>query len=473
MLPLVYTSLQNGLGLTSPGANLARALWLSMNTFDTLCGKFGIDEVSDPIAFSRYGGVFFNLVLQILFLMACISIYEYGGTDWLRRRLKSWIVIGGYMHEDTKHKIKDDDEIPLQIIGTKEYASGNEPEIGVPNEAMLRISQVTKHFGLSPALQEISFDISTNETMALLGGNGAGKTTLFNMIRGELKPDYGNIHVNRISVVEQTRKAQMYIGVCPQEDAVDNLTVQQTLTFYASVKGLRNVQSNVTQVLTALDIVQFKNHEHRALSGGTKRKLTVAIALLGNPQLLLLDEPSTGQDAGAKRVLWQALRRVSKDRAILLTTHSMEEAEALASKVAIISTRMLAAGSLSGLQETYGDLFKIRALRLDTVDKYVTETEVRTVLGQWNIEIVNYWDAGGLVQFHTTFDRTALGKTMVGMECLTGNHSIASTVSVTGSSMRSCKTVLKAYNLTGPTMEEVFMNVLRGDRMRMRTTSTS
>ncbi|KAF4964875.1 hypothetical protein F66182_18050, partial [Fusarium sp. NRRL 66182] len=158
------------------------------------------------------------------------------------------------------------------------------------------------------------------------------------MIRGELRPDYGNIHVDRISVVEQTRKGQMYIGVCPQEDAVDNLTVQQTLTFYASVKGLRNVQSNITQVLTALDIVQFKNHEHRALSGGTKRKLTVAIALLGNPQLLLLDEPSTGQDAGAKRVLWQALRRVSKDRAILLTTHSMEEAEALASKVAIIST---------------------------------------------------------------------------------------------------------------------------------------
>lgn len=444
-----------------------------MNTFDTLCGKFGIDDVSNPMAYSRYGGVYFNLVLQIVFLMACIGVYEYGSAKWLRLRAKSWIMIGGHAHYDTKHKPKDDDEIPLQIIGAEANAPAKTPETVIHSEAMLRISQVTKRFGLSTASQDISFDISTNETMALLGGNGAGKTTLFNMIRGELKPDHGSIHVNGISVVDQARKARMYIGVCPQEDAVDNLTVQQTLTFYASVKGLKNVQSNVSQVLAALNISQFKNHAHKALSGGTKRKLAVAIALLGNPRLLLLDEPSTGQDAGAKRILWQALRRVSKDRAILLTTHSMEEAEALASKVAIVSTRMLAAGSLSSLQEMYGDLYKIRALRLDTVNKYVAETEVRAGLGQLGIEIVNYWDANGLVQFNTTFDRTALGRIMVGMECLVGNHSIISTVSGIGSSSQSYKTVLKAYNLTGPTMEEVFMNVVRSARTRIRIMSTS
>ncbi|OKL56003.1 hypothetical protein UA08_08671 [Talaromyces atroroseus] len=269
-----------------------------------------------------------------------------------------------------------------------------------------------------------------------------------------------SIYVNGISVVDQARKARMDIGVCPQEDAVDNLTVQQTLTFYASVKGLKNVQSNVGQVLTALNISRFKYQAHKALSGGTKRKLAVAIALLGNPQLLLLDEPSTGQDAGAKRILWQALRRVGSGRAILLTTHSMEEAEALASKVAIVSTRILAAGSLSSLQEMYGDLYEIRALRLDTVNKYVAETEVRSVLGQWGIEVVDYWDANGLVQFDITLDRTALGRIMVGMECLVGNHGIISTVSEMGSSSQSYGTVLKAYNLIGPTMEEVFMNVM-------------
>lgn len=150
------------------------------------------------------------------------------------------------------------------------------------------------------------------------------------------------------------------------------------------------MHENVKQVLSALNIARFEHHAHKALSSGTKRKLTVAIALLGNPWLLLLDEPSTGHDAGAKRLLWQALKRVSKDRAILLTTHSMEEAEALASKAVIVSTRMLAVGFLPSLQELHGRLYKIRAVRSDSIIKSAAETQARVALRRWGVEVQNY-----------------------------------------------------------------------------------
>jgi ATP-binding cassette subfamily A (ABC1) protein 3 len=178
--------------------------------------------------------------------------------------------------------------------------------------------------------------------------------------------------------------------------------------------------------MNALKITRFEHHAHKGLSGGTKRKLTVAIALLGNPRLLLLDEPSTGQDAGAKRLLWRALKRVSKDRAILLTTHSMEEAEALASKAVIVSTRMLAIGSLSSLQELHGGLYKIRAVRSESAIKSVAETQVRVTLGQQGIEVQDYWDSNGLVQFNVVYDRTTLGRIMVAMARLVGHSDIIS-----------------------------------------------
>lgn len=423
-----------------------------------------MDDVSNPIAYSRYGGVYFNLVLQIIFLSCCIGIYEYGSAQWFRRRISSFHNSRKVPLYTGKRISTQDDEIPLTDVFSKRESSGmRRTTMDSQSHALLQISHVTKYFGKSAASQDISFDVRENETMALLGGNGAGKTTLFNMIRGELHPDEGNILVNGISVVDQPRKARVHIGVCPQDDAVDNLTVRQTLEFYGSVKGLKNVRDNVKQVLSALNITRFENHAQKALSGGTKRKLTVAIALLGNPRLLLLDEPSTGQDAGAKRLLWRALKRVSKDRAILLTTHSMEEAEALASRAVIVSTRMLALGSLSSLQELHGGLYKIRAVRSDKIIRSMAETQVRAVLGQWGIGVANYWDSNCLVQFNVVYDRTTLGRIMVSMEGLMGKGDIISGPRADSSS-RESEAIFTAYNITSPTMEEVFMNVVRNGR---------
>jgi ATP-binding cassette subfamily A (ABC1) protein 3 len=269
-----------------------------------------------------------------------------------------------------------------------------------------------------------------------------------------MKPDFGNIMVDGISVLRQPHKARVHMGVCPQDDAVDNLTVRQTLRFYASVKGLKNVTGNVDKVLNALNMPTFE-HVIKALSGGTKRKLSVAIALLGNPSVLLLDEPSTGQDAGAKRILWKTLKEIRGNRAILLTTHSMEEAEALATNVAIMGTRMLATGTLTSLQAQYGALYSIQAIRVPDISQQEVEGIVKN---SFSNQIVDYEDRYGQISFHLPHNRAALGRILTTLEALKGDIVGGNSVGGAGGSSNEMK-VLQDYTLTPPTLEEVFMQV--------------
>ena len=273
----VYDSLQAGLGLIVPAGNLARALFIGMNTFDVLCGKYGDADTSYPFAYVRYGGVYANLIYQIIFLVLALGLSEYGSADWFRplffwrrrlpARLHHNIYDGGQGSFDNR-----------QDIMLEQHKATNKSR---NSEPILTVDRISKHFGRTFAAQNVSLSISANETLALLGGNGAGKTAVINMIRGELNPDFGDIYVNGVSVLRQARKVRLNVGVCPQDDAVDNLTVRQTLEFYAAVKGLQRVKENVRQVMNALDITPYEKVTAKALSGGTKRKLTVAIALLG------------------------------------------------------------------------------------------------------------------------------------------------------------------------------------------------
>ena len=264
-----YSLLQYGLGLSSPAANLCRALFLASNSFEILCGKYGDADTSSKFAYVRYGSVYANLLIQIAFLIAFLAIYEYGSSEWLRRNIT---------HRGVPERLH-------YIVDTGSATTPAEQEknarVNTAAPQILQVSLISKYFGKIFAVENVSFDISSNQTLALLGGNGAGKTTVINMIRGELKPNFGDIFLDGTSVLRNPHKARLHMGVCPQDDAVDNLTVRQTLVFYASVKGLKNVESNVDKVLNALNITIYEHLPVKALSGGTKRKLSVAIALLG------------------------------------------------------------------------------------------------------------------------------------------------------------------------------------------------
>jgi ATP-binding cassette subfamily A (ABC1) protein 3 len=195
----------------------------------------------------------------------------------------------------------------------------------------------------------------------------------------------------------------------------------------------------------------------------------------GNPRILLLDEPSTGQDAGAKRILWKALQAISANRAILLTTHSMEEAEALATKVAIMGTTMLATGTLGTLQETYGGAYSVRAVRLPTVDSLTAESIIKQAFDNG---VSGYADSHGQIIFQLPHDRKMLGAIMKVMEGLKGDavmdededeegagnagNTTSGSAAAGGSAVRNeGNVVLEHYTIAGPTLEEVFMNVAK------------
>ncbi len=183
-----------------------------------------------------------------------------------------------------------------------------------------------------------------------------------------------------------------------------------------------------------------------------------------------MDEPSTGQDAGAKRILWKALQDISANRAILLTTHSMEEAEALATNVAIMGTKMLAKGTLTSLQETYGGAYSLRAVRVPSMAAAEVEQVVKDAFEGM---VSNYFDGHGQISFNLPHDRRLLGSIMKIMEGLKGDvvesqdgeeGGSAGAGAVGGSSGVSGAGVVKVlqdYTITGPTLEEVFMNVAR------------
>jgi ABC-type multidrug transport system ATPase subunit len=396
-------------------------------------------------------------LIQITFLIAFLAIYEYGSADWFGRNV---------IHRGVParlHYVVDDGGASGQATAGPTEKTGPAARTAAGSSQILSVSNISKFFGRVFATENISFDIGSNETLALLGGNGAGKTTMINLIRGELKPDFGEITLDGINVLRHPHQARVHMGVCPQDDAVDNLTVCQTLAFYASVKGLKNVAGNVDRAMNALNITIYEDVMVKALSGGTKRKLSVAIALLGNPRVLLLDEPSTGQDAGAKRILWKALQDISVNRAILLTTHSMEEAEALATNVAIMGTKMLATGTLGSLQEKYGGLFSVRAVRVpESLALDVEEIIKRKFSG----EVSNYEDSHGQISFHLPHEKGQLGSILRIMEELKGDiieDEHDSGAGAAGGSSRATRGVriLQDYTINGPTLEEVFMNVAR------------
>ena len=172
--------------------------------------------------------------------------------------------------------------------------------------------------------------------------NGAGKSTTFKSLTKDTVPTTGKITIAGFDVQKDFSDARKLVGYCPQYDALfPMLTVLEHLWFYAKIKGVP-VSKRKDMVNHAIDTLNLRDHKKKqsqTLSGGNKRKLSVAIALLGNPPIVLLDEPSAGMDPEARRFMWQVVEKISqrdKKSAVILTTHSMEEAEALSTKMGIM-----------------------------------------------------------------------------------------------------------------------------------------
>ncbi|KAL2063822.1 hypothetical protein VTL71DRAFT_5627 [Oculimacula yallundae] len=326
--------------LVTPMGSLIRTMFLALNIFSTTCD--GKQIASNPGGILQYGGPILYLIVQVFVLFGILLWYDSGSVlAWYRRLRKSPSAQGS--------DVITDEEIAEELARVSSSNDG------------LRVLNLTKSFGPVTAVDNLTFGIRRGEVFALLGPNGAGKSTTISLIRGDIQPSKngGNIFVENIEINEHRAQARSHLGVCPQYDAMDQMTVVEHLQFYARVRGVPDIEHNVQEVIRAVGLQAFSSRMAAKLSGGNKRKLSLGIALIGNPTVLLLDEPSSGMDAAAKRVMWKTLAAVVPGRSLLLTTHSMEEADALADRAGIMAKRMLAMGTTDGLRRKHGDAYYV------------------------------------------------------------------------------------------------------------------
>jgi len=236
------------------------------------------------------------------------------------------------------------------------------------SELPVRMLTVKKDYGRLRAVRKISFGLEYGECFALLGVSGAGKTTLFKCLTGETRPTAGEVSVcgSDVATTAGWQEARSKIGYCPQFDAIfEGLTVLEHLQIYAALKGVRSDirEELIQKQIDDMDLRDYVNVRANNLSGGNKRKLSVSMALLGNPPLVFLDEPSTGVDPQAKRFMWNIVSKIStqgKKSAVIITTHSMEEAEALCTKMGImVAGEFKCFGSSTHIKDKYGTGYEI------------------------------------------------------------------------------------------------------------------
>ena len=224
----------------------------------------------------------------------------------------------------------------------------------------LDISDLVKRYPTgTEALRGVSLGISDGEFFGLLGPNGAGKSTLIHCTTGLAQPTSGSIRVFDHNAIDHYEQARAAVGLAPQDLNLDHfLTVEETLDYHAGYFGMakRDRRERTKELLEAFSLSSKRNERTRTLSGGMKRRLILARALMHRPKLLILDEPTAGVDVELRLELWQYVQRINTEgTTILLTTHYLEEAEQLCDRIAFINDgRIVAQGSSPELAAKYG-----------------------------------------------------------------------------------------------------------------------
>ncbi|KAF1926840.1 P-loop containing nucleoside triphosphate hydrolase protein [Didymella exigua CBS 183.55] len=323
------------LGIISPVISLERTLFIGLQQLALMCNGHPDNSVY------MYGGPILYLAIQAILLFAILLWWDSG------------FVLPSMRSRTTISDTEATEMYNADLMNERK-------RLASPNTE-LRVENVSRKFGKNLAVDNVTFGVQSSEIFALLGPNGAGKSTIISMIRGDIKPSTSGskIDVAGHSIVTSAVAARASLGVCPQFDSADALTVKETLRFFAKIRGVKDIDHNVSTVISVCGIEQWTDQLAQKLSGGTKRKLSLAVALVGNPRVLILDEPSSALDANAKRTLWRCLQTVAKRRAVLLTTHSMEEADALADRIGIVSSRMLALSGREELKRRAGNAYHI------------------------------------------------------------------------------------------------------------------
>ena len=309
----------------------------------------------------------FNLLLSmIIYLSAETVLYT------LILAIIEWYSYYSGKVSDEKLDTNIDDSIVLKEI----EKANDEPEtVGVTDENgksnkieySVRVKNLRKIYKMGcrqqplVAIKNMCFCVEPGECFGLLGLNGAGKTTTFKCITQELSPDNGKIYINGRDMSNNFSELSSIFGYCPQFDAIfEYMTVYENLEFYGKIKGIKKeyLDKVVNAMIEEMSLSEFSSKIAGRLSGGNKRKLSVAISFLCSPPIVLLDEPSTGMDPEARRFMWSVIHKIStkgKKASVIMTTHSMDEAETLCQRMAImVNGEFVCLGKAGEIKEKYG-----------------------------------------------------------------------------------------------------------------------
>lgn len=270
-----------------------------------------------------------------------------------------WIPVGTTSTVETSNPVtmadveecSNDPLVPIESV--------NQSLTGHPSVVL---KNLTKKFSSATVVDALSLEMYENQITALLGHNGAGKTTTINMLIGSISATSGDAHVYNSSLNDMAA-VRSSLGVCPQHDVLfENLTVAEHIIFFSMLKGFTHQAAleEASQLTSLFHLSKRRSHTGTELSGGQRRKLSVAIAVCGGSKFIVLDEPTAGMDPLARRELWDLLSHLRQGRTILLTTHYMDECEVLGDRIAIMNLgKLVCAGSCLFLKKQYGAGYRL------------------------------------------------------------------------------------------------------------------
>lgn len=262
----------------------------------------------------------------------------------------------------------------------------------MPSEIVLQTDNLTKRYGSLVAVQNLSLEVYQGEVLGFLGPNGAGKTTSINMMCGLLRPDSGQVRLNGRPLRDGEARTQ--VGVCPQQVVLwERLTCLEQLQFIGQMYGLSAslARQRGRQLLDEMDLVEKRDQQARLLSGGMQRRLNLAMALVHDPQIVILDEPEAGLDPQSRVRVREYIRSLARHKTVILTTHNMDEADRLADRVAIIDHgRLLVLDTPQALKARLGqgDVLEL-SLNGDAVGLDEIKQALQTLAGQVDLSLAH------------------------------------------------------------------------------------
>ncbi|KAK3103434.1 hypothetical protein FSP39_019190 [Pinctada imbricata] len=297
------------------------------------------------------------MVVQAVFYFTCVLLIEFRVFKKMFFLIKSKTSSAGSslgVQEAEMYRLQDDDD-----VNDEKRRINETPIETLMNTDSLILQNLRKKYGPFEAVKDICVGIPVQECFGLLGQNGAGKTSTFKMLTGDTSIKSGDAFLDSFSIKYSLEEVHQRMGYCPQFDAlIEQMTGRETLTMYARLRGVKEEQIKVVvnELLDTLMLRSYADKQTKTYSGGNKRKLSTAIALIGDPPFVLLDEPTTGMDPGARRQLWNVLSEVrASGRTLILTSHSMEECDALCTKIVImVNGRFVCYGSPQHLKNKFG-----------------------------------------------------------------------------------------------------------------------